>query len=342
AIYFPSMGLIIGLSTLLTIMLGGFYVIRGTHHTDLGTIAEFVIYITMLTFPVSAIGWVASMIQRASASQKRLNEFLETVPAIQTPAEAISWKLTGNIEFDQVDFIYPNTGIQAIRHFNLKISPGEKIAIIGKTGSGKTTLAQLLLRFYDPTHGTIRMDGKNIRTIDLHQLRNQIAYVPQDVFLFSDTVTGNILFGAKDKTVDLARRAATFASVEQEVLQFPSGFETLIGERGVTLSGGQKQRISIARALSTDHEIVIFDDCLSAVDARTEKEIISNLYAYLENKTALIITHRIFSLFEFDRIIVLDQGRIVESGTHSSLLNLNGYYARLYEQQQQTREEIRD
>ncbi len=339
AIYFPSMGLIIGLSTLLTIMLGGFYVIHGTHQTDLGTITEFVIYITMLTFPVSAIGWVASMIQRASASQKRLNEFLETVPVIQNPPHALTQPLTGNIAFEQVDFIYPNTGIHAIKNFNLKIHKGEKIAIIGKTGSGKTTLAQLILRFYDPTHGVIRMDGKDIKTLDLRNLRSQIGYVPQDVFLFSDTVTGNILFGNDKKTEPPARKAAGFASVDQEIDQFSSGFDTLIGERGVTLSGGQKQRISIARALSKDHEIVIFDDCLSAVDARTEKEIISGLYAYLQNKTALLITHRIFTLFEFDRIIVLDLGRIVETGTHTELLAMNGYYTRLYEQQQQTGEE---
>jgi ATP-binding cassette subfamily B protein len=322
-------------------MLGGFYVINGTHHTDLGTITEFVIYITMLTFPVSAIGWVASMIQRASASQKRLNEFLETVPEIQNPPHAIEQPLTGNISFEQLDFVYPNTGIHAIKNFNLKISKGEKIAIIGKTGSGKTTLAQLMLRFYDPTHGVLRMDGKDIKTLDIRKLRSQIGYVPQDVFLFSDTVTGNILFGSDKKIESLARKAAAFASVDQEINQFSSGFETLIGERGVTLSGGQKQRISIARALSMDHEIVIFDDCLSAVDARTEKEIISHLYAYLRHKTALIITHRIFTLFEFDRIVVLDQGKMVETGTHSALLAMNGYYARLYEQQQQSGEEVR-
>ncbi|HZK64230.1 MAG TPA: ABC transporter ATP-binding protein [Puia sp.] len=339
AIYFPSMGLIIGLSTLLTIMLGGFYVIHGTHHTDLGTITEFIIYITMLTFPVSAIGWVASMFQRASASQKRLNEFLETVPEIQNQPQALHQTLSGNISFEQVDFIYPNTGIHAIRNFNLRIRRGEKIAIIGKTGSGKTTLAQLLLRFYDPTHGVLRMDGQDIKTLDTGNLRSQIGYVPQDVFLFSDTVTGNILFGNEEKTESLARKAAGSASVDQEILQFSSGFDTLIGERGVTLSGGQKQRISIARALSKDHGIVIFDDCLSAVDSRTEKEIINRLYAYLQHKTALIITHRIFALFEFDRIIVLDQGSIVETGTHAELLAMNGYYAHLYEQQQQTGEE---
>jgi ATP-binding cassette subfamily B multidrug efflux pump len=341
AIYFPSMGLIIGLSTLLTIMIGGFYVIHGTHQTDLGTITEFVIYITMLTFPVSAIGWVASMIQRASASQKRLNEFLETKPEIQDMAGAIQQPLTGFISFDQVDFTYPHTGIHALKNFNLQVQKGEKIAVIGRTGSGKTTLAQLILRFYDPTRGTISMDGKDLQTLDLADFRKQIGYVPQDVFLFSDTVTGNILFGLDKKLATEAKKAAEFASIDKEISQFSAGYDTMIGERGVTLSGGQKQRISIARALAGDHEIVIFDDCLSAVDARTEKEIITNLYNYLQNKTAFIITHRIFSLFEFDRIIVLDQGRMVEMGTHEELLARNGHYTRLYEQQQKTGEELK-
>jgi ATP-binding cassette subfamily B protein len=340
AIYFPSMGLIIGLSTLLTIMIGGFYVVEGTHKTDLGTITEFVIYITMLTFPVSAIGWVASMIQRASASQKRLNEFLENKPVIQNQEHPVKQSLSGKIVFDKVDFTYPHTGIQALKNFSLDIHKGEKIAIIGRTGSGKTTIAQLLLRFYDPTSGNILMDGKNLRTFDLPDFRNQIGYVPQDVFLFSDTVTGNILFGSDLKSAAEAKKAAASASVDKEIVQFSFGYDTLIGERGVTLSGGQKQRISIARALAGNHEIVIFDDCLSAVDARTEKEIITNLYHYLQNKTAIIITHRIFTLFDFDRIVVLEQGKMVEAGTHEELLARNGHYTRLYEQQQKTGEEL--
>ena len=340
AIYFPSMGLIIGLSTLLTIMIGGFYVVRGTHQTDLGTITEFVIYITMLTFPVSAIGWVASMIQRASASQKRLNEFLETKPNIKNNPGPLRVPLTGKIVFDHVDFTYPQTGIHAIKDFSLNIHQGEKIAVIGRTGSGKTTLAQLMLRFYDPSKGSILLDGKDLRSLDLPSFRNQIGYVPQDVFLFSDTVTGNILFGMDQKNTSEAKKAAFNASIDREISQFASGYDTLIGERGVTLSGGQKQRISIARALAGDHEIVIFDDCLSAVDARTEKEIISNLYNYLQHKTAIIITHRIFTLFEFDRIVVLDHGRMVESGTHEQLVAANGHYTRLYEQQQKTGEEL--
>jgi ATP-binding cassette subfamily B protein len=334
SIYFPSMGLMIGLSTLLAILIGGIYVIYGRHNTDMGTITEFVIYITMLTFPVSAIGWVASMVQRASASQKRLNEFLDTAPAIQSPPAAVTGTLQGNISFQDVDFTYPNTGIHALKDFNLEIRKGEKVVIIGRTGSGKTTIAQLLLRMYDPDKGKILIDGTDLRRYDLQDLRRQISYVPQDVFLFSDTVSGNIQFGLEKADEEKVRLAARYASVDKEIEGFAERYQTIIGERGVTLSGGQKQRISIARGLIKDPEIIVFDDCLSAVDAKTEKEILGNLYQYLQHKTAIIITHRIFSLFDFDRIVVLEDGKIVETGTHRELIAINGYYTYLYEQQQ--------
>lgn len=343
AMYFPSMTLLIGLSTLLTIMMGGIYAIYGQHGISMSTIAEFVMYINMLTFPVGAIGWTASMIQRAAASQKRINEFLHTQPAIVNPPDVIKPTLQGNIHFEGVDFVYPNTGIQALTQFNLHIKKGQKIAIIGHTGSGKTTIAQLLLRMYDPTAGKISIDGVDLRQMDLQELRRQISYVPQDVFLFSDTINNNILFSpaaASKTTTETVTLAARYASVEKEIEGFHDKYDTMVGERGVTLSGGQKQRISIARALAKDPQIVVFDDCLSAVDARTEKEILGNLGIYLQHKTAIIITHRIFTLFDFDTIVVLDEGKIVETGTHNELLSLNGYYAYLYEQQlQQEREE---
>ena len=335
SLYFPSMALLIGLSTLLTIMIGGYYYINEPGRMSLGTITEFVIYINMLTFPVSAIGWTASMIQRAAASQKRLNEFLDTKPAIYDQPLAKKINLEGNIEFNNVDFTYSHTGIEALKNFSLSIKKGEKVAIIGRTGSGKSTVAQLLLRMYDTTKGTIELEKTDIREIDLKSLREQISYVPQDVFLFSDSVANNISLGMKDGISEQVEKAAMQASVHKDILGFGEKYETLLGERGVTLSGGQKQRISIARALIKDHRLVIFDDCLSAVDAKTENEIIGNLYEYLENRTAIIITHRIFSLFHFDKIVVIEDGQIVEKGTHEELLNLNGFYTELYNRQQQ-------
>ena len=338
AIYFPSMGLMIGLSTLLTVMIGGFYVIDGT--ISIGVIGEFVMYILMLTFPVSAIGLTASLIQRAATSQARINEFMHKEPTIKNKEGAKELLLQGNIDFDQVDFIYPHTGIHAIKDFSLNIKKGEKVAVIGKTGSGKSTLAQLMLRMYDPQKGTIRYDGIDIRDINLKSLRSQISYVPQDVFLFSDTVGNNIGFALKDPNHEEVAKAAKNAVIDKEIERFSEKYETKIGERGVTLSGGQKQRISIARALIKDHEIVLFDDCLSAVDAKTENEIITNLYDYLHAKTAVIITHRIFSLFNFDKIVLLKDGEVIEMGTHQSLLEKDGLYAEMYRKQQESDKNI--
>ena len=334
SMYFPSMAFLIGLSTLLTIMMGGVYAIQGNEGITVGTITEFVMYVNMLTFPVSAIGWTASMIQRAAASQKRINEFMEMVPAVQSPEDAKDISLEGNIIFENVNYQYPNTGIQALKNFNLQLKKGEKVVIVGHTGSGKTTLAQLLLRFMDPDTGNILLDGKTLKSLSVQDIRGQMSYVPQDVFLFSDTVKNNIAFGLIEEVTDeLVVNAARSASIDAEIQSFENGYETMIGERGVTLSGGQKQRISIARGLIKNPQIVILDDCLSAVDAKTEQTILQQLHTYLSNKTAIVITHRIFSLIAFDRIIVMENGSIIEEGTHDFLISQNGTYKALYDQQ---------
>ncbi|HUC81260.1 MAG TPA: ABC transporter ATP-binding protein [Flavisolibacter sp.] len=338
AMYFPSMTLLIGLSTLLTIMIGGIYYIRGDHGIGIDTIVEFVIYINMLTFPVSAIGWTASMIQRAAASQKRLNEFLHTAPAIASPASAETVVLTGDIRFENVSFTYAHTGITAIKNLNLHIRAGERIAVVGRTGSGKSTLIQLVLRLFDVSRGKLLLNEKPIQQINLANLREHMSYVPQDGFLFSDTVEANIAFGTKWLDKEKVQEAAKQAVVHNDIEGFAKGYETEIGERGVTLSGGQKQRISIARGLLKEAPIMIFDDCLSAVDARTEKEILSNLSGYLHNKTTIFVTHRVFNLLQFDRIIVMDEGEMKESGTHQELMQQRGLYFAMYQRQLQEEE----
>ena len=330
AFYTPTMALMIGLSTLLTIYLGGLQAIKDP--SQIGTIIEFVIYINMLTFPVSAIGWTASMIQRAAASQKRLNEFLSIEPTIQNKGTEKIDKIKGDIQFKNVDFVYPHSGIKALNNFSLNIQAGQKVLILGKTGSGKSSIAQVLNRMYHVNAGHVLIDDKPIESIDFLALRKKIGYVQQDVFLFSDTIQNNIQFGvaSSDETIQAAAKSA---HILNEIEQLPAGFKTMVGERGTTLSGGQKQRISIARAIIKKPDLFIFDDCLSAVDANTEKTILANLSHLMQDKTALFITHRIFFNFHFDLIIYIKDGHIAESGTHESLLAKQGLYAELYHTQ---------
>lgn len=333
AIYFPVIFLLVGLSTVFTIYIGGTQVIEGK--ITPGNIAEFVIYINMLTWPIASVGWVMALVQRAAASQKRIDEFLSTKPEIfsVTDEEKI---IHGDIEFSHVSFTYPNTGIRALKDVSFSLKKGQRMAIIGRTGSGKSTLAQLLVRLYDPDEGRLLIDGRQASQYPLQSLRRQIGYVPQEVFLFSDTIANNIAFGLEETAPadGAVVQAAASASVLHEIERLPQEFQTLVGERGITLSGGQKQRISIARALIKDPRIVVFDDCLSAVDAQTEQNILGHLNQVLTGKTAIIITHRIFSLLTFDKIIVLDHGTIAEEGTHDSLIRKGGLYAELYEMQQ--------
>jgi ATP-binding cassette subfamily B protein len=334
AVYFPSMNLFIGLSMLSTIFIGGYLAIQG--QIDLGNIAQFVMYINLLMFPISAIGMVASMTQRAGASQKRIDEFLHTEPEIVSPDNAVHAILKGDIKFNHVSFVYPHTGIKALRDFTLHIKPAQKIAIIGKTGSGKSTLAHMLLRMYDTQEGAVLMDDIPVYDMDLHDLRRQIAYAPQEAFLFSDTVYNNIKFGRDDATEADIKEAARLADLEKDIVGLSQGYETVIGERGVMLSGGQKQRMVLARALLKNSKVLLLDECLSAVDTQTEKTILNNLRGYLADKTTIVITHRIFTSWTFDQILVLDDGRIAEQGTHEELMRLNSRYAKLYRHQTET------
>jgi ATP-binding cassette subfamily B protein len=330
AFFFPLMVLLIGASTLLTVYVGGIQVTKG--NITPGNIAEFVIYVNMLTWPVTAIGWIASIIQQAAASQKRINEFLNTQPEIRDEVDDPK-VIDGDIRFDKVTFVYPDTGIKALDNLSFHLEKGKKMAVIGKTGAGKSTLADLLVRMYDVTSGIIEIDNKDIKEHDLSNLRQRIGYVPQDIFLFSDTIAQNVAFGNREASRSEIEEYTKYAAVYDDIKGLQDGFDTMVGERGVTLSGGQKQRVSIARALIKKPDIVILDDCLSAVDTSTEQQILGYLNNALADKTTIIITHRIYTSLNFDKIIVIDDGKITESGTHETLIEQGGFYFDMYEQQ---------
>jgi ATP-binding cassette subfamily B multidrug efflux pump len=331
AVFHPMMILLIGLSTIITIYIGGQLAINGEITT--GNIAEFVIYVNMLTWPVAAVGWVTSLIQRAAASQKRINEFLNATPDIINPTED-SFDIKGEVSFKNVSFTYSDSGIEALKNISFNIPKGETIAILGRTGSGKSTLASLITRQYDVTSGEISIDNKDIRTVNLNDLRSEIGYVPQEVFLFSDTIKNNIAFGQSDIDFSVIKQAASDADILENINEFKTKFDTKVGERGITLSGGQKQRISIARAIIKEPKILIFDDCLSAIDTETEERIINNLKRIMVNKTTIIISHRVSSVKHANNIIILDDGNITETGNHKELIDKKGVYYDLYNKQQ--------
>jgi ATP-binding cassette, subfamily B, multidrug efflux pump len=337
AMFFPLMMFMISLSTILTVYMGGLQVIGGS--ITPGVIAEFIIYVNMLTWPVTSLGWIASITQKAAASQGRINEFLETKTDLVS-RHNLEAKLQGAVEFDQVSFTYPDSGIVALRQVSFTVRPGESLAVLGATGSGKSTLANLICRLYDATSGQVRIDGADIRDYHLGALRRQVGYVPQDVFLFSDTVRANIAFGTQGMAEEVVVQAAKDADVYQNIMAFPKQFDTEVGERGLTLSGGQKQRISIARAISRDPSILIMDDALSAVDTKTENAILNSLQRIMRDRTTVIISHRVSSAKLADQIIVLADGEVIERGSHEELLALGGAYRDLYDKQMQSEEEI--
>ena len=330
ALFFPLIMTLIGLSVILTVYIGGVEVLNGS--ITFGNIAEFIIYVNMLTWPVTSLGWVTSIVQRAAASQKRINEFLQTKNEIQS-TENLHHEIAGGIRFEDVRLVYPDSGIEALRGVNFAVQPGETLAIIGSTGSGKSTLANLICRMYDATSGRVLVDGIDIKAHDVQHLRAQIGYVPQDVFLFSDTIAQNIAFGADGITQEAIEQAARQADLHENISHFPKGYQTRLGERGITLSGGQKQRVSIARAIARNPKILVLDDCLSAVDTKTENAILSSLKDIMKERTSIIISHRVSSAKLADRIIMLDDGIILEEGTHANLIKRNGAYKDLYEKQ---------
>jgi ATP-binding cassette subfamily B protein len=330
ALFFPLMILLIGISNLIVIYIGGMQYIEGK--IKIGIVFEFMLYVNILTWPVAVIGWVTSMVQQAEASQVRINEFLEQVPEIQNRTKNET-EISGSITFKEVSLTYDDTNITALKNISFSVNSGETLAVFGKTGSGKSTLVNLIARVYDTTDGVIRLDNTPIREINLDNLRSQIGFVPQDPFLFSESIEDNIKFGKDNATEKEIISAAKNAVVHDNIVNFTKGYKTVLGERGVTLSGGQKQRVSIARAIIKNPKILIFDDCLSAVDTETEEKILSNLEKVSKNKTTFIISHRVSSAKNADKIIVLDEGEITQQGTHNQLITQEGYYKNLYEQQ---------
>ena len=332
AFFIPVIVSLIGLSTVIIVYFGGLKSIN--NELSIGEILQFIFYINMLTWPIASIGWVTSLIQRAAASQKRVNEFLQENPEITDGKNSVEFK-NGKIVFNNVSFAYSNTNKEVLKNISFEIEKGKTLAITGKTGSGKSTLANLICRLFDANTGEVSINGMNVKQIQKKSLRTNIGYVPQEVFLFSDTIASNIAFGNKSGKSNNkeVQDAAKQAAVHDNIVQFKNGFDTVIGERGITLSGGQKQRISIARAIINNPEILIFDDCLSAVDTKTEEAILSNLKGLMNKKTSIIISHRISSIKNADYIIVLDKGLISEKGTHSELINNKGYYSTTFEKQ---------
>lgn len=326
--FFPLMILLIGISNIFVIYVGGKQYINGEIAT-FGIIAEFILYVNMLTWPVAIVGWLTSIVQRAEASQKRINEFLKVTPEIKNEV-AGNTPIQGSIEFDKVSFTYEDTNITALKGISFKVQAGETLAILGKTGSGKSTILDLIARLYDVSSGAIKVDGVAIKELNLHDLRSSIGAVPQDAFLFSDTIKNNIKFGKEEATDEEIQKVARMAVVDGNIKGFAKEYETVLGERGITLSGGQKQRVSIARALLKDPEIYLFDDCLSAVDTETEEQILNNLKRVSTNKTTIIVSHRVSSAKNADKILVLEDGEILQEGTHDILIEQDGYYKELY------------
>ena len=324
ALFFPLMVLLISVSTLLTLYVGGMQIKNGV--ISPGNIAEFIIYVGMLTWPITALGWIASLVQQASASQERINEFMEVTPDIEESPDGKQLAESANVKFENVSFTYPETNVDALKNVSFELLKGEKLAIVGKTASGKSTIAELLIRMYDVNEGAISIGEENIKNLSLSSLRTKIAYVPQDVFLFSDSISENIQFGLDHEvSQEEVEAAAKLSAIHSDIKQLPEAYKTMVGERGVTLSGGQKQRISLARALIKNPDIILLDDCLSAVDANTENQIVNSLNTTLKGKTTIIITHRIHAQMKYDKVIILEEGRIVESGSPHEL-NKEGTY----------------